>query len=652
MASSEGEYVALFIDWDNLAISTAADHGGAPPDLRRIVQVAQGYGTVLIARAYAEWGVTSERLAVYRAGVEPVYAPTFRFNDDGPGRPAGGKSLADPCLVSDCVDTLHLHPQLSTLVLVSGDKDLIPIVRLAQMRGKKVVVVGPDMVAAVLKDMADEYIAYRSLVGPGDGRSSATVRAEAAELGRRRRRRGRGGRVGDQADAAEAESPIVPSEPATPHPPRHHRERRPFADRAGILREPEPEVEDVPTPPALVEPTHVEPPPRSEPRPEPAPPRPVERAPEPPTRPPADVPLTPASEADLVDLYAAIRTILQERTNVGRPRLRATNLKDHLIARQPGFSERRYGFASFRDLLGAAQAAGVLRITDVGSVQWISLPGVEVEDEPAPAAPTPSGPTAAQPAAAAPLAEPVLSDHEAVQAIVEMRHHTRLLTPNYVAGTLANLVNTRAAGRGPEEAQRVLEHLADQGILRVDREPQEVDVNGAKHRIRLVHLEEGHAAVQRAEQAYAERNEQTADPTPTPPAPEASAEAPAPSSNGRGRRSRRGRGGSRAASEAPSDTAEASAGDAPPADAAPSAENPLEAVFGVLVEAVRESIAPGKDTAGAAGVKSRLTRALPTFSEKELGFSKFKDFLLAAERAGRVRVESAGAATRVGLPSA
>jgi hypothetical protein len=64
-----GAQVALFIDWDNLAISTAADHAGATVDLRRIVQVAQSYGTLTIARAYAEWGVTSDRLAVYRAGV-------------------------------------------------------------------------------------------------------------------------------------------------------------------------------------------------------------------------------------------------------------------------------------------------------------------------------------------------------------------------------------------------------------------------------------------------------------------------------------------------------------------------------------------------------------------------------------------------------
>jgi len=164
MPEQGGAQVALFIDWDNIAISTAADHGGAIPDLRRIVQVAQSYGTLVIARAYAEWGVTSDRLAVYRAGVEPVYAPTFRFEADIPGQPSRGKSLADPCLVADCVDAMHLHAGLTHYVVVSGDKDLVPVVRLAQMRGKRVVVIGPDLVAAVLRDMADEYVPDRKSV--------------------------------------------------------------------------------------------------------------------------------------------------------------------------------------------------------------------------------------------------------------------------------------------------------------------------------------------------------------------------------------------------------------------------------------------------------------------------------------------------------
>ena len=186
MLRDEENYVALFIDWDNLAISTAADFGGATPTFVPSFKVAQRYGTILLARAYAEWQVPSDRLAVYRAGVDPIYAPTFRFEPDPVGGPARGKSLADPCLVADCIDMLHLMPAVTHFVLVSGDKDLIPIVRLVQLRGRKVVVIGPDYVAAILRDMADEYISYRSLVESGETHSTAE-QVQAGSAGPRRR---------------------------------------------------------------------------------------------------------------------------------------------------------------------------------------------------------------------------------------------------------------------------------------------------------------------------------------------------------------------------------------------------------------------------------------------------------------------------------
>ena len=143
--------VALFIDWDNLAISTSADMGGALPDVPALVGTAQRYGEVVVARAYSEWQMTSERLAVYRAGVEPVYAPTFRFESDSQPGGSKGKSLADPCMVADCVDFLHLLPEIQVYVLISGDKDMVPVVRLTQLRGKRVIVIGPDLVAAILR---------------------------------------------------------------------------------------------------------------------------------------------------------------------------------------------------------------------------------------------------------------------------------------------------------------------------------------------------------------------------------------------------------------------------------------------------------------------------------------------------------------------
>ncbi|MBI3966894.1 MAG: NYN domain-containing protein, partial [Chloroflexi bacterium] len=160
----QGNQVALFIDWDNLAISTAADLGGATPDLERIVQKAREHGTIVLARAYAEWSALAERLTVYKAGVEPIYAPTFRFDNDPVTQAPRGKSLADPVMVTDCIDCLHLLPTITTFVIVTGDKDLIPVVRLAKLRGKRVVVIGPDYVAVVLREMADEFVSYRSLI--------------------------------------------------------------------------------------------------------------------------------------------------------------------------------------------------------------------------------------------------------------------------------------------------------------------------------------------------------------------------------------------------------------------------------------------------------------------------------------------------------
>jgi hypothetical protein len=265
---------------------------------------------------------------------------------------------------------------------------------------------------------------------------------------------------------------------------------------------------------------------------------------------------------------------------------------------------------------------------------------------------------------------------EAVAAIVEMRHRTRLLTQSYVLSNLGAVVAARAPGAPSESTARALiDRLVEEGAIRVDREPQEVDVNGAKHRVRLVHLADDSGLVRQAEEAWARTSGAGAVNVEPPASVVSDQPAEAARSNGRSR-GRRGRGGAQGAAEtAPSaDQAASPAEDAPEAQAggrsrggrrrggreqaaettpAPEANangGALERIYEALVEAVRGGIAPGKDTAGAAGVKSRLTAALGSFNERDLGFSKFKDFLEAAQRAGKVRVETAGAATRVGLP--
>ena len=161
-AASHGS-VAVFIDWDNFAIGLREEMPDRPPDLGPILRWVRQLGPVAVCRAYGEWRDAAERLAVYSAGVEVVYAPVLPLASAA-ARPNGGKSLADTEMAVDCVDFLHLIPEIATLVIVSSDKDLIPILRFAQRRGLRVFVVGSDRTAGALRDQSDDYVTYRTLL--------------------------------------------------------------------------------------------------------------------------------------------------------------------------------------------------------------------------------------------------------------------------------------------------------------------------------------------------------------------------------------------------------------------------------------------------------------------------------------------------------
>lgn len=169
--------VALLIDYDNLQICYSRDAPGTQLDLGAVVALAQSYGRVVIARAYAEWNLLSERLAVYKAGLEPAFAPVLR--PEGSNRE--GKSLADTVMVSDGVDLLWTH-QPDVLVLVTSDKDMLPLARIAKQRGCLVVVLGSDLTAVQLIEMANEFITYRHLIKelgrPEEKLATARIREE------------------------------------------------------------------------------------------------------------------------------------------------------------------------------------------------------------------------------------------------------------------------------------------------------------------------------------------------------------------------------------------------------------------------------------------------------------------------------------------
>jgi hypothetical protein len=227
--------VALLIDYDNLEIGASYDLPGRALDLGCLVELSQRYGSVVVARAYADWGDPNERLAVYESGVEPCFAPIFRAGADQPG-----KSLADTVLVADGVDILwRVAPDY--LVLVTSDKDILPLARLARLRGTRTIVVGSDRTALPLRRLADEYVSYRDLVR-GTGVPVATnQQAGLVPLSRGPASEARGPRLLAEARPA-AETPprrqaadgrSAPTDPTSRGPSSQRAGRGPSSQRAG-----------------------------------------------------------------------------------------------------------------------------------------------------------------------------------------------------------------------------------------------------------------------------------------------------------------------------------------------------------------------------------------------------------------------------------
>jgi uncharacterized LabA/DUF88 family protein len=159
------EDLAIFIDWENIYISTVSEYN-AKPNVSAILEKTREYGRIVSATAYADWTDGDFRDApptLYSNGISPRYISARYF--------PGGKSSKrrtnsiDVMLAVECADFLHTHAQVDTYVLVTGDGDFIPLVTLLRSRGKRVVVIGVSEATSYhLIESADDFISYASLL--------------------------------------------------------------------------------------------------------------------------------------------------------------------------------------------------------------------------------------------------------------------------------------------------------------------------------------------------------------------------------------------------------------------------------------------------------------------------------------------------------
>lgn len=147
------EGVGLFIDFDNVRYSLLNERG-KEIDPKELMNKAKKYGRVIAAKAYADF---SEHPPEFRRSLE-VAGIDVRDIPKGSGlRTKSKKSSPEIAMVLDVFELLLDRPSISTLMFMTGDRDLIRLVTMARHRfGKRVVISGvPETVSRDLAAAAD-----------------------------------------------------------------------------------------------------------------------------------------------------------------------------------------------------------------------------------------------------------------------------------------------------------------------------------------------------------------------------------------------------------------------------------------------------------------------------------------------------------------
>jgi uncharacterized protein (TIGR00288 family) len=155
----QDERIALFLDYENLALG-ARDHlGGMTFDLRPIADALAERGRVVVRRAYADWSYFDEdRRMLTRSHVELIDIPQ-RMG-------ASRKNAADIKMVVDALELAFERDYISTFVLCTGDSDFTPLVHKLRELNKRVIGVGVEKTtSALLPPACDEFLYYDRLEG-------------------------------------------------------------------------------------------------------------------------------------------------------------------------------------------------------------------------------------------------------------------------------------------------------------------------------------------------------------------------------------------------------------------------------------------------------------------------------------------------------
>ncbi len=174
---TDEERIALFLDYENLAIGAREALGGLTFDLKPVLDALAERGRVIARKAYADWSSFDEdRRMLTRGHVELIEIPQ-RMG-------ASRKNAADIKMAVDALEMAFERDYITTFVICTGDSDLTPLVHKLRELNKRVIGVGiKDSTSALLPPACDEFLFYDTLEGvdvpAGAGRRRGRGRAPA-----------------------------------------------------------------------------------------------------------------------------------------------------------------------------------------------------------------------------------------------------------------------------------------------------------------------------------------------------------------------------------------------------------------------------------------------------------------------------------------
>ncbi|MFO7561505.1 MAG: NYN domain-containing protein [Enhygromyxa sp.] len=177
----------MFIDFENLVYGVENNDAvrNEEPDLdvdvQRLVRFVRDEGRLVLARAYADWSRASVRQhqrELYVQGIETVHVFGRRHGNEV-------KNAVDVALAVDGVRSLY-EREFDTFVLISGDRDFLPLLRVVREHARRIIGVSVrESASKDLPNLCDRFVYYRDLwrtYGPEDQRDRGTSEVEFRDL--------------------------------------------------------------------------------------------------------------------------------------------------------------------------------------------------------------------------------------------------------------------------------------------------------------------------------------------------------------------------------------------------------------------------------------------------------------------------------------